>query len=44
MCFSYEPTSKTYVFRSFRLIAAGMILMLAVFFIIFLRRRPGDEK
>jgi protein SCO1/2 len=44
MCFSYEPTSKTYVFRSFRLIAAAMILILAVFFIIFLRRRPGEEK
>jgi protein SCO1/2 len=43
-CFSYEPTSKTYVFRSFRLIAAAMILILAAFFIVFLRRRPGDEK
>jgi protein SCO1/2 len=38
-CFDYEPKSRTYVFRSFRLLALGIITLLLVFLFFVLRKK-----
>lgn len=38
-CFDYEPKSRTYVFRSFRVVALGIVIALLLFFFFVLRRK-----
>ncbi|MDB4433302.1 SCO family protein [bacterium] len=38
-CFDYEPKSRTYVFRSFRLLALGIVTLLLAFFFFVLRKK-----
>ena len=38
-CFDYEPKSRSYVFRSFRLLALGIVTLLLVFLFVVLRKK-----
>jgi protein SCO1/2 len=42
-CFDYDPESKSYIFKSFRLLAVGILILLLAFFLFVLRKnkRPA---
>lgn len=42
-CFDYDPESRSYVVRSFRFLALGIIVLLGVFFLFLVRRRPSGS-
>jgi protein SCO1/2 len=37
-CFDYDPESKSYIFKSFRVLAVGILILLLAFFLLVLRR------
>jgi protein SCO1/2 len=40
-CFDYDPERKSYMLRSFRLLALGILAALGIFFFLLVRKRPG---
>jgi protein SCO1/2 len=43
-CFDYDPKSRSYIFKSFRLLAVGILILLLVFFLFVLRRGNRTEQ
>lgn len=43
-CFDYDPSKKTYVFHSFRMVALGIILVMVLLLIVFIRRGNPRKK
>jgi protein SCO1/2 len=41
-CFDYDPESKSYMLRSFRLLALGILAALGIFFFLLVRKRPSQ--
>ena len=41
-CFDYDPESRSYVVRSFRFLALGIVALLALVFIFFIRKKPEE--
>ena len=37
-CFDYDAESKSYIFKSFRLVAVGILILLLLFFLLVLRK------
>jgi protein SCO1/2 len=42
-CFDYDPESKSYIVRSFRFLALGIVALLAVIFVFFIRKKTDES-
>jgi protein SCO1/2 len=42
-CFDYDPESRSYIVRSFRLLALGIVAVLGVIFVFFIRKKPEER-
>jgi protein SCO1/2 len=42
-CFDYDPESRSYIVRSFRFLALGIVVLLGIFFVFLVRRKPSGS-